>query len=127
MAPVSKNKNSTGVFACNEQMKRSIWLSISFNSVMSVSLRPCQVYQLKSTELRNRACLSSKSISVLYFPSGTSSRISRITEKLAAAFTHPAAMFVAPLALLCIKSPKYFVLSTWCIFVPWTFWPLHLL
>ena len=58
MAPVLKNNNSTGVWACSFQMYLRSWCLMIFTCVMSASLR-----QIKSTLFINIA------IYVLYFPS----------------------------------------------------------
>ena len=58
--PVSKYKNSTGVFACAWQMYLINWWSINTMSLMSASLRLCHVSQLNKTLFTNRAFLSSR-------------------------------------------------------------------
>ena len=83
MDPVSKYRNSIAVLACAEQIYRSSWWSVNTKSFMSESLMLCHVSQLNRTLFTNRAFLSSRPTSVLYVPSGMSSKIARITEKLA--------------------------------------------
>ena len=101
--PVSIYKNSTGVFACDPQINRSIWWSILTSMSRSVGFIPCQTSLFTSTLFTNKACLSCNPIWILYFPRGTSSNIALISANAAYPFALLLEIVFACLALVWIK------------------------
>ena len=118
--PVSKKRNSVGVFACAPHMYLNIWLSTILNKSISVDLTPCHISLLKSTPFMNNACLKCRPTSVLYFPRGTSSRIALTSANAPLALALLSRILNQILPLSCTLSPKYLMLSPWCIILPCT-------